>query len=186
MQIFDTNLNDSDRNHRGTVCRDHRGELRSRTSTCFFFKLFVRLKTFFISVAHWILAYVTIQMNQLCRLLWNRCGFGYLYSNGRSVRTASWLCKDQFCRGWTETICGMVKSKASVVFVFIRHWKIWVYFFHLFFVFTLFAVSRSPWSFFVLRELQESHWFARSCTSLGHRWPIPLKVWLDNTSYFLH
>ena len=120
------------------MCRDHRGELRSRTSTCFFFKLFVRLKTFFSSVAHWILAYVTIQMNrrggQLCRLLWNPCGFGYLYSNnGRSIRTTSWLCKDQFCRGWTETICGMVKSKESVVFVFIRHWKIGVYIFPFFF-----------------------------------------------------
>ena len=124
------------------MCRDHRGELRSRTSTCFFFKLFVRLKTFFSSVAHWILAYVTIQMNrrggQLCRLLWNPCGFGYLYSNnGRSIRTTSWLCKDQFCRGWTETICGMVKSKESVVFVFIRHWKIWVYFFHFFCLYSI-------------------------------------------------
>ena len=168
------------------MCRDHRGELRSRTSTCFFFKLFVRLKTFFISVAHWILAYVTIQMNQLCRLLWNRCGFGYLYSNGRSVRTASWLCKDQFCRGWTETICGMVKSKASVVFVFIRHWKIWVYFFHLFFVFTLFAVWRSLRIFSLLREVQELQRFVRSCISLKHIWSIPLKVCLDTTSYFLH
>ena len=93
-------------------------------------------------MAHWILAYVTIQMNrrggQLCRLLWNPCGFGYLYSNnGRSIRTTSWLCKDQFCRGWTETICGMVKSKASVVFVFIRHWKIWVYFFHFFCLYSI-------------------------------------------------